>query len=458
MKLQEAATAGAEAPAASQDSAAAAVLASSGPPAPGQEEAVAASPAADAGGPQLKEQLQVSLQMCQLEETFAGAIKLKHVDASSSQPLPSMKLSSNAASKAAAAAAAGSAEGRVRSGRPLSEVIAAANAQLAGRYQQQVAAGLKELSERLSKSAAKSSSSTGPTPATPSVTTDAAKPGDSSRWRPQQATTGTTGSGTSDAEQAADDEAHDHETEEEDEEDVYATLSLLRRLLLWPVSANLLRATAAGKRVAALKLHPNPMVSTLAAQLVNHWRTLLIKQRTEGTAVQVAKEPVARNTAAATVGQTSASAPLIDASLRGRVMKQMADALLEHSKAAAVADTADSSRSDTLPAKGAADQQQQLQPREELLQLAKELEGELHAHVTNTSLTVRANPGSSLGASAGQSGQHPALQEYKSRARMLCTGLRHRDGVAAELLSGSRVVKEVKQQRSHMQGDSFCCL
>jgi len=40
-------------------------------------------------------------------------------------------------------------------------------------------------------------------------------------------------------------------------------------------------------------------------------------------------------------------------------------------------------------------------------------------------------------------GPHPALQDYKSRARMLCTGLRHRDGIAAELLTGRRLAKEV---------------
>jgi len=193
---------------------------------------VAASPATDSGAPKLKEQLQVSLQMCQLEETFAGAIKLKHVDASSNQPLRSIKLSSNAASKAAAAAAAAaSAEGRVRAGRPLSEVIAAANAQLAGRYQKQVAAGLKELSERLSKGAANSNGSTRPTPPAPPVSTG---PEDDGLQAAQQAPV-RTGSGIGDVEQAGGDAEQDDESEEEDEEDVYATLSLLRRLLLWPV-------------------------------------------------------------------------------------------------------------------------------------------------------------------------------------------------------------------------------
>lgn len=44
------------------------------------------------------------------------------------------------------------------------------------------------------------------------------------------------------------------------EEDVYTVLALLRRMLLWPVDAELLAGTGAGKEVARLKRHPNALV------------------------------------------------------------------------------------------------------------------------------------------------------------------------------------------------------
>jgi hypothetical protein len=42
--------------------------------------------------------------------------------------------------------------------------------------------------------------------------------------------------------------------------DGHAAASLLRRLLLWPVTPELLKHTGAGKLVARLKKHPNTVV------------------------------------------------------------------------------------------------------------------------------------------------------------------------------------------------------
>jgi hypothetical protein len=56
--------------------------------------------------------------------------------------------------------------------------------------------------------------------------------------------------------------------------DVFSLLALLRRMMLWPVTAELLRATAAGKQVAALKQHPDPQVRPSLSHSFNFLQAL----------------------------------------------------------------------------------------------------------------------------------------------------------------------------------------
>jgi hypothetical protein len=112
---------------------------------------------------------------------------------------------------------------------PCGQVIAAANAALEGRYERQMAAGFREMAARLAAAnAAIAAAAAGGAPA--------ARAGGA----PSEV------------------------------EDAYSLLSLLRRLALWPVSVQLLRSTAVGKEVAALRRHsclqvhrPHPCCSQL---------------------------------------------------------------------------------------------------------------------------------------------------------------------------------------------------
>ncbi len=171
---------------------------------------------------------------CELQESYRGAILVS--DLSHARPLPSRRI-------AGTTAAAGSSKAPHRGGAaalPLGQAIAAANTALeeraAVRAAKHLASCLADMCERLRRAAPaselKRSASSGEL-LTPSADGGAAG-----------AAAEAAGAGGKESE-AADD---------------FVAVSLLRRLLLWPVDAALLRDTGAGKLVARLKKHASGQV------------------------------------------------------------------------------------------------------------------------------------------------------------------------------------------------------
>jgi hypothetical protein len=145
----------------------------------------------------------------------------------------------------------------VKAGRPLSDVISAANAALEGRYERQLAAGLLELCQRMQDASASASAGAGAEPSaggSGSASKAAATPGGGSGAAPARSSSsmqppadGAAGGGGGGS-------------EGQGKGDVYGLVCVLRRLLLWPVSVRLLRDTKAGREVARLRQHPNAQV------------------------------------------------------------------------------------------------------------------------------------------------------------------------------------------------------
>ncbi len=79
-----------------------------------------------------------------------------------------------------------------------------------------------------------------------------------------------------------------------------------------------------------------------------------------------------------------------------------------------------------------------------LQELAVSLEHELHAYIIGggSSSVVQAGLAAAAAAAARRGSSDP-VQEYKSRARMLCTGLRYEDGISPQLIAGEREPREV---------------
>jgi hypothetical protein len=364
-----------------------------------------------------------------------------------------VRLSSHLSAGSAAAAAAagvgvGSAAEQVKSGRPLHEVIAAANAQLAVRYRRQVASGLRELCEKLQAGAGGGNRGS----------SAAAAAGGTARADVTSVT-----AAAADVQGSGDDASRDQaaaaaEGENEDG-DEYATLSLLRRLQLWPVTAELLRSTAAGKQVSSLaKNHPSQMVRSLASQVVAQWKALLAMQA--AAAAKAAAQKQAEDEKAAGKGASSkgskAAEGLIEEGLRSRVVVMIKDALAEHRGKVLQQQQQHQhqQRQQQQDGSAAAAAAKSSVPAEEIPQLqalAQQLEQELHTHIvsnnssSNSSRTAGAaaaaagRPGS--GSSSSSSGS--AVTDYKKQARMLCTGLRYPDGIAGQLLKGERAPREV---------------
>eukprot|EP00879_Flechtneria_rotunda_P005754 GHRR01006055.1.p1 GENE.GHRR01006055.1~~GHRR01006055.1.p1 ORF type:complete len:1758 (+),score=833.29 GHRR01006055.1:791-5275(+) len=425
----------------------------------------------------LRRQLQVAVNVCQLEETFAGSVMLQPSD----RPLGSVRLASHISAVAAGAAVCKhkssmeglctSPEADVKAGRSLGEVIAAANARLSGKFKRQVTAGLQELCRRLDnvRGTASNASPLG-----------RQTPYESSRLRAdtvaavagqQQQSQDTRQTGEALGEQ----QQQQHGTEV-DNLDVYTVLSLLRRLQLWPITAQLLRATGAGKQVSALQNHPHPLVHNLAAEVVRHWKATVSQQTAAAAANKSSRKNAQQGqqhgkTGAAVAGQ---AADAIEQGLRGKIRKLFRDALLERQRRVLQWQQQQPPLSLEL---SALDEQQSLQ------QLAESLELELHKFViqplnsssNGSSSTASRSESPAAAATAGvgpngwlaagsRSTADAALQEYKRRARMLVTGLKYPDGIAGSLIakekSAAQVVgldalslapaavqKEVKQRR-----------
>ena len=434
------------------------------------------------GQGQHKPKVDVTVQVHELEETFSGRINLL-VSANQLKPLRSgrrrLMTSSAAAAAAAGKLAAGSSgkaagalvEAAVRSGRPLFEVIAAANAALEDKYERSIAAGLRELCYRLR---VRETNSPPPPPPPPAAAAAAAGQGAAGKrvagsWDAAAAGVGR-GSGGIDPRTAVESEqqaavaqklnpGHDLSSKLGAEastqtavtsggggasagqqaqglvpegSDVYTLLSLLRRLQLWPVSVDLLRSTGAGKQVAALKLHPDAQISALATQVVNSWKQAVKAEQARKAAAAAAA--AAADAAASGGGERDrgsggkqqgghgTNAAVADEGLRARVRVMLRDALVDHLKAVADYDHVEIGPSDRLP---------------ELSGLSEQLEQQVY-ELAEAAAAAGARRGSSSGPSAG------GLADYKARARVLATGLRHRDGVSPQLLGGEVTPEEVR--------------
>ena len=151
---------------------------------------------------------------------------------------------------------------QVREGRPLTEVIAAANAELSSRYERHAQAGLREICVRLREaaSAALAGSDGGASDAQQQQQRSACvPPGPPASGGDGSGTSGSAGAGGAvDGSGAAGGDAGGEVREQRD--DLYLLVSLLRRLLLWPVTGELLQATQAGRVVGQLRKHPNEQV------------------------------------------------------------------------------------------------------------------------------------------------------------------------------------------------------
>lgn len=262
--------------------------------------------------------------------------------------------------------------------------------------------------------------------------------------------------------------------------DVYSLLSLLRRMLLWPVTAELLRTTAAGKQVSALKQHPNAQVSALAEHVVHTWRASLAQQAMAAAAAKAARKDHTKKggkgdsmLAAQEKGGKDGGGPArlaVDEALRVKVVSMLRDAMLDHRRTV-LADkpqekqqqqqeegTAEPAPSNSKKQDAPKQQQQQQQeaqlseerPKLQLLAEALEagvqqfiLQQQQQAQQPASTATTLATGGGSGGPSTLSSSAADLLQAYKTRVRMLCTGLRYPDGVSADLIAGHRRAQEV---------------
>ncbi|GLC56404.1 hypothetical protein PLESTB_001101100 [Pleodorina starrii] len=281
---------------------------------------------------------------------------------------------------------------KIRKNRPLSEVIAAANAALDGRYERKLAAGFKEICARLAA-------------ATAAATAAAAAAAAAAPAAPEGGGAG--GGGGSAA-----------GPEESYGEDLYELLSLLRRLSLWPISVDLLRVTSVGREVAQLRKHACPQVASLARTLVARWKTITAAAAAKSNAAtnagpgakagggsaaakggrSASPSGTAAAAAAAAAGGTAAGTA-VDEQLRGKVRALLVGSLRTHVEAAARARKRNPDPTDLDP--------------ERLALAARELEGAVFA-------------------AHGSDGV-----SYKAQTRMLVGALKHADGVAADLLSGA---------------------
>ncbi|GIL80968.1 hypothetical protein Vretifemale_10107 [Volvox reticuliferus] len=273
-------------------------------------------------------------------------------------------------------------ERNVRKNRPLSEIIAAANASLDSRYERQLAAGFRELCARL-------------TTATAAAATAAAAAAATAKDGPDGQPASAGASATIAAPYG---------------EDVYDLLSLLRRLSLWPVTVERLRVTGAGREVAKLRKHSCPQVAHLARTLIARWKALAANasaanNKPNGKAAGVAAKgratsPTDPEVAAAAAATAVANrTAIVDEQLREKVRTMLAASLRTHVEAAARAGNRVPEPADLGP--------------ERLALTAHDLEAAVfQAH--------------------GQDGT-----SYKSQTRMLVGALKHADGVAVDLLSGT---------------------
>ncbi|KAG2423130.1 hypothetical protein HXX76_015515 [Chlamydomonas incerta] len=299
---------------------------------------------------------------------------------------------------------------KVRKNRPISEVIAAANAALDGAYERRLAAGFRDMCARLAAANAAAAAAAAAT-----ATTKEAANGDADA---AAAAAGAAAGATADS---------------------YELLSLLRRLSMWPVGVDQLRATAVGREVAALKKHECPQVASLARTLIARWKAVAASHAAttaaaaaataNGGAGQDGRKPAgggatAQRAGSATPSSTAAAAAAaaaIDEGLRTRARAMLADALKTHAAAAAAVAAAKAAKAARAAREGGAAPPAAPPPAdpERLAEAARALEDAVF----------------------GVHGREGAA--YKAQTRALVAALKHADGVARGLLAGSTAAAEL---------------
>ncbi len=320
------------------------------------------------------------------------------------------------------------AEAAVAEGRPLSAVIAAANAELRGWVEKRAAAGLSQLCARMERAAGSSSAAA------------AAAAGSSGAPR---ALAGSSGG------------------------DVCTVLALLRRLQLWPADVETLKATGAGKRVGQLRRHANPVVAALASSVVNAWRAQLEVASAAAAAASAAaakrkSSGIQRQSSGGSEGQAAAAAAAVTAAAaeaeahRGKARRLLVNALRDHLRAVQQEDARQRRREEEQKKVAEEEDKSMSSPKgaaaepppseSELAALAAAVEEALFDAATLKS--GRGGGGGGGGGSAGGDGAAAAAAAaarlagggwkapYSSRVKAVAAALRHADGVACQLLTG----------------------
>jgi hypothetical protein len=204
------------------------------------------------------------------------------------------------------------------------------------------------------------------------------------------------------------------------------------------VSVALLKKTGAGKQVGVLQSHPNPQVAQLAKQVVTQWKAA-VKAQSNSSTTAAAPSPTAAGVGAAAAATAAAAAAVADDQLRGKVRQLLLDAVMHHLSLVKPGSnpgvTAAGAKSP-----GVTPQQQAIAK-----QLAQQLERQMFLLASGAVAPPPPPSAADAALSSTAAGSTPAgstaapaeLKNYKTRARVLAAALRHVDGVAVDLLTGS---------------------
>lgn len=196
-------------------------------------------------------------------------------------------------------------------------------------------------------------------------------------------------------------------------DDAWLAISVLRRLLLWPVTSSLLRDTGAGKVVSRLRKHTNTQVAELAEQVTAHWKSMVtLTAAPQGQNVRKVPKP------SSTQPQAPIAASHEDKHVRSKAVALLAEALKEHvASVKAIGAGADAPASPSS-----------------IQALSVALEEAIHNHALISS-------GSRVWTSACRS-------VYRTRVRLLAPALRLVDGISPRLLGGDVKAEEVAGMES----------
>lgn len=236
------------------------------------------------------------------------------------------------------------------------------------------------------------------------------------------------------------------------QEDVHGVLSLLRRLLLWPVDAALLACTQAGREVGQLKKHPNPLVASLASQVVARWKAQVAAQQRaqQDAAAAAAGRDKGRGGAGSKAqagpaghgarGNAAEGSSHKQAEIRAKARTMLMDALREHMRLVGAQHASNGAAHVHHPSKLDAPQLQKPPETvidEQLAALASDMEADVYRKFWAASQPAAG------AVTAAASGVTAGRQAYAARLRALLPALKLPDGVSAQLLAGGVAAGEV---------------